>query len=73
MSKPLTSPHLPDHFERRLVSRNGGIRWFNPLGHVSSLLAEQYIGFEEIDYGLFDVYFRTDLARPLRREEDENL
>jgi putative transposase len=47
----------PPHFELRLVSRNGGIRWFNQWVNVSHLLAEEYIGLEEVDAGLFDVYF----------------
>jgi hypothetical protein len=47
----------PDHFEVRRVSRNGGIRWFNDWVNVSHLLAEDYVGFEEVDAGLFDVYF----------------
>ena len=47
----------PPHFEPRLVSRNGGIRWFNKWVNVSHILAEEYVGLEEIDAGLFDVYF----------------
>jgi len=47
----------PGHFERRLVSRNGGIRWSNRWVNVSHLLAELEIGFEEIDDGLWNVYF----------------
>lgn len=47
----------PEHFEVRRVSHNGGIRWFNDWVNVSHLLAEQPIGFEPIDCGLFDVYF----------------
>jgi transposase InsO family protein len=51
----------PDHFEKRLVSRNGGFRWASlrvPLSHV---LAEQYVGLEEVDDGIWDVYFGTVL------------
>ena len=52
--QPLT---YPAHFELRRVSKNGGIRWYNQWVNVSSLLGEQYVGFEEVDLGLFDVYF----------------
>jgi hypothetical protein len=52
--EPLT---YPSHFEVRRVSRNGGIRWINQWVNVSNLLGEQYVGFEEVDAGLFDVYF----------------
>ena len=47
----------PAHFELRRVSRNGGIKWFDQWVNVSHLLGEEYIGLEEIDAGLFDVYF----------------
>ena len=47
----------PAHFELRRVSRNGGIKWFDQWVNVSHLLAEEYIGLEEIDAGLFNVYF----------------
>ena len=47
----------PGHFERRRVSRNGGIRWMHRWVNVSHLLAELDIGLEEIDDGLWNVYF----------------
>lgn len=47
----------PAHFEVRRVSRNGGIKWFDHWVNVSHILAEEYIAFEEIDAGLFNVYF----------------
>ena len=47
----------PGHYERRLVSRNGGIRWNHAWVNVSHLLAELEIGLEEIDDGLWNVYF----------------
>jgi hypothetical protein len=53
-SNPIT---YPEHFELRLVSANGGIRWLKSWVNVSHLLGGLYVGFEEIDYGLFDVYF----------------
>ena len=47
----------PDRFETRLVSTNGGIRWRNDRIPVSHVLINQYIGFEEIDYGLWNVFY----------------
>lgn len=73
---PSTPPPVeyPPHFEVRLVSRNGGIRWFNDWVNVSHVLAEEYVGLEEIDEGEWEVYFgRMRLGRfhePLRRIED---
>jgi len=56
---PATLPPLeyPGHFEVRRVSKNGGIRWQSEWVNVSHLLAEEYVGFEEIDDGLWEVYF----------------
>ena len=45
----------PGHYERRLVSRNGGVRWHARWVNVSHLFAELEIGFEEIDDGLWNV------------------
>jgi len=47
----------PQHFEVRRVSRNGGIRWHHHRVPVSQTLIEEYIGFEEIEDGIYDVYF----------------
>lgn len=52
--QPIT---YPGHFETRLVSRNGGIRWYTDRILVTTLLAGHHIGLEEIDCGLFNVYF----------------
>ena len=56
-ARTLAPVAYPGHFERRLVSRNGGIRWNSRWVNVSHLLAELEVGFEEIDEGLWDVYF----------------
>ena len=51
----------PTHFEVRKVSDNGGIRWAHRWVNVSVILAAEYIGLEEIDDGLWHVYFGTHL------------
>jgi len=54
----------PAHCEVRRVSRNGGIRWHAHWVNVSHVLAEQLVAFEEIDTGVWTVYFGTyDLGR----------
>lgn len=53
----LPRAEYPGHFDVRLVSRNGGIRWQRHRIPVSHTLREEYIGFEAIDDGLWDVYF----------------
>jgi len=56
---PRTLPPLeyPAHFEVRLVSRNSGIRWKHQWVCVTHTLAGEYVGLQEVDDGLWDVYF----------------
>ena len=44
-------------FELRYVSANGGIRWNKQWVNVSTVCAGQYVGLEEIDDGIWNVYF----------------
>jgi hypothetical protein len=53
----LAHPEYPGHFEVRYVSRNGGVRWHNRWVNVSHVLAEEYVGLEEVDDGVWSVYF----------------
>ena len=58
MPSKLPPLEYPDHFEVRYVSANGGIRWNEPVGEVSTTCCEgEYIGLEEIDDGMWNVYF----------------
>ncbi len=41
----------------RLVSANGGIRWLSGWVNVSHVLAEEYVGLEEVEDGVWSVYF----------------
>ena len=47
----------PGHYEVRLVSKNGGIRWNHVRVPVSHILGGEYIGLEEIDDGIWEVYY----------------
>jgi len=51
------SPEYPRHFETRYVSTNGGIRWHHRWVNVSHVLAEEYVGLEEVADGVWSVYF----------------
>jgi putative transposase len=70
----LPALEYPPHFDVRLVSANGGIRWQNSWVNVSHVLSGEYVGLEEIDDGEWDLYFgRMKLGRfheRLRRVED---
>ena len=60
----LSPLEYPSHYEMRLVSRNGGIRWSSQWVNVSHVLGGEYVGLEEIDDGIWDVYFgRLKLGR----------
>lgn len=47
----------PNRFEVRYISGNGGIRWNNNWVCVSNILRGQYIGFEEVDFKRWDVFY----------------
>jgi len=47
----------PGHFEHRLVSENGGIRWNGEWIGVTHVLAGELVGLEPIDDALWEVYF----------------
>lgn len=56
---PRDLPELeyPKHFELRYVSRNGGIRWERRWVNISHVLAEEFVGFEPMAEGIWDVWF----------------
>ena len=47
----------PDRFEVRYVSTNGGIRWNHEWVNVSVCCAGEYVGLEEIDDGVWNIFF----------------
>ena len=53
----LPEPQYPGHFEVRKVSRNGGIRWKKGWVNISHSLLEQNVGLEEVDDGVWSLYF----------------
>jgi len=68
MPDKLQPLEYPDRFEVRYVSANGGIRWKNQWVNVTTAIIGEYVGLEEIDDGLWDVYFGPlKLGRLLER------
>lgn len=57
MPDRLPALEYPDRFEVRYVSANGGIRWRSDWVNVSIVCAGEYVGPEEIDDGIWNVYF----------------
>ena len=73
--KKLPMLEYPAHFETRYVSGNGGIRWNCDWVNVSITCAGEYVGLEEIDNGIWNVYFGpvklSRLIEEQMRIEDE--
>ncbi len=57
----LPAIEYPGHFRVYYVSRNGGIRFGKRWVSLSHVLVEEYVGLEEIDDGIWNVYFGTFL------------
>ena len=57
MPNKLPPLEYPDRFEVRYVSANGGIRWHKGWINVSITCVGEYVGLEEIDEGVWNVYF----------------
>ena len=58
MPAKLPPLEYPNRFEVRYVSANGGIRWKKRAWvNVSSVCIGEYVGLEEIDDGIWGVYF----------------
>ncbi len=55
--KKVPALEYPAHYETRYVSYNGGIRWNCDWVNVSITCAGQWVGLEEIDNGIWNVYF----------------
>ena len=53
----LPALEYPSQYEIRLVSRNGGIRWNSHWVNVTHTLGGEYVGLEEVDNDLWEVYF----------------
>lgn len=58
----------PGHYEVRLVSGNGGIRWNNQWVNVSSVIMGEHVGLEFIEHGIWNVYYRNFLLGRLHEK-----
>jgi putative transposase len=59
MPERVPAPEYPAHFDVRLVSRNGGIRWKGEWLNVGHSLIEEPVGFEEVEDGIWSVFFAS--------------
>ena len=72
MPNKLIPLEYPDRFIKRLVSTNGGIRWKSWHVPVSTACAGEYVGLEDIDEGLYNVYFGPLKLGRLWEKKDED-
>jgi transposase InsO family protein len=63
-------PEYPAHYEVRRVSRNGGIRWKGEWLNVGHSLIEENVGMEEVDTGVWSVFYYRQL---IGRFDERNL
>jgi len=62
MPDRIKSYDYPSHYEVRRVSKNSAFRWKHRHINLSSTLIHEYIGLEEIDAGIYNVYYRDFLV-----------
>lgn len=55
--KRLPKLEYPDYFDVKKVSHSGVVYWRNKMLYVSHLLDQENIGMEQIDEGIWQVYF----------------
>jgi hypothetical protein len=68
MPNKLPPLEYSDRFEPRYVTANGGIRWNHKFVTASQVCVGEYVGLEEIDNGVWNVYFGPlKLGRLLER------
>ncbi len=57
MPSVLAGPEYPGHFEVRFLSKDGNIRFKQHQFFVTTALAHEYVGLEEIGDGVWSLYF----------------
>ena len=66
---PFEGVGFPGHFLVRLVSNAGAFRFNTWQKHISKTLAQHYIGLEEIDDGIWSIYFCNVLLARLNERD----
>ena len=69
MAQHLPQPEYPGHFEARRVSKAGTFRFRKHPLFLSQALDQEWIGLEEVDDGVWSVYFYDVLLARLDEQE----
>jgi putative transposase len=67
--KTIPAPEYPGHFEKRLVSNAGCVRFKSHVLFISQAIKQEWIGLEEVDNGIWSVYFYDVLLARLDEQE----
>ena len=67
--KTIPEPDYPGHFEKRLVSNAGCVRFKSHVLFISQAIKQEWIGLEEVDNGIWSVYFYDVLLARLDEQE----
>ena len=67
--KTIPAPEYPGHFEKRLVSNAGCVRFNSHVLFISQAIKQEWIGLEEVDNGIWSVYFYDVLLARLDEKE----
>jgi transposase InsO family protein len=57
MPNEVPEPEYPKSFERRIVGKQGMVKWRRRRFHLTQTLATEVVGFEPIDDGIWSVWF----------------
>lgn len=57
MPEPLPDPCYAGHLEVRRVGKSGSFRWRGGFVFLTTVLRHEYVGLEEVDEGLWSVWF----------------
>ena len=65
MPEELPEPPYPGHFEVRWLSKSGNVKWKRQQPFISQALAHEWVGLEEVEDGLWGLYFYDRLLARL--------
>ena len=67
--RTIPEPEYPGHYHVRRVRRTGEIKWKGATPFLSETLAGELVGLEEVDEGVWSVYFGERLLKRISHQE----
>ena len=69
MPPTVPEPEYPAHYEVRFVSSAGAFKWKKRQLFISQTIGREWIGFEEVDDGIWSIYFYDVLLARLNERD----